>query len=142
MGYTSIHNHAMAAFQSMPSQTSPDAPPISNPVVPGTATNVSYHNQTPFHVFPQQPANAFLPMMYWPPPNTFPPGPFPSTYGFQSFPSAANYISIHQQPYYNHSSSNPFIPKTVGGTQNNRETLEEADSDSDSSSSSTDPKEH
>ncbi|KAK7829480.1 hypothetical protein CFP56_029409 [Quercus suber] len=65
MGYSSIHNHAMAmaAFQSMQSQTSPDAPPISNPVVPGTATNVSYHNQTPFHVFPQQPANAFLPMI-------------------------------------------------------------------------------
>lgn len=142
MGYTSFHSHAMAAFQSMPSQTSTDATLISNPVVPGTATNVSYHNQAPFHVFPQQPANAFLPMMYWPPPNTFPPRPYPSTYGFQSFPSTSNYMSIHQQPYYSHSSSNPYIPKTVEGIQKNGMTLEEADSDSDSSSSSTDAKEH
>ncbi|KAK4588340.1 hypothetical protein RGQ29_019357 [Quercus rubra] len=52
------------------------------------------------------------------------------------------YLVTSDTPYYSHTSSNPFIPKTVGGTQNNGKTLEEADSDSDSSSSSTDPKEH
>ncbi|XP_035544093.1 uncharacterized protein LOC108982310 isoform X2 [Juglans regia] len=142
MGYTSIHTQAMAALQAFPSQTSVDAPQISNPMIPSTATNVSYRNQTPYHVFPHQPANSFLPMVYWPPPNSFLPRPYSSTYGFHSFPSTANYISIHQQPYYSNPSSTPFIPKTVGGTQEiNNVALEEAGTDSDSSSSSTDTKE-
>jgi hypothetical protein len=123
----------------MPCQTSADNLEISNPVMP---SNVSYHNQTPYHVFPQQQANGFLPIMYWPPPNPFPPGRYPSTYGFPSFPSTANYISIHQQPYYSHPSSSPFTPNKVAGTQKNNAALVEADSDSDSSSSSIDPKEH
>ncbi|GLT68193.1 hypothetical protein SLA2020_404480 [Shorea laevis] len=125
MGCTSIHNQPMAAVQPMPSQTSADTLEISNPA--------------PYHVFPQQQANAFLPIMFWPPPNPFPPGPYPSTYGF---PSTANYISIHQQPYYNNPSSSPFTPNKVAGTQKNNVALVEADSDSDSSSSSIDPKEH
>lgn len=142
MGCNSIHTQSMAAVQPMPSQTSADTLEISNPVIPSTATNVSFRNQTPYHVFPQQQANAFLPIMYWPPPNPFPPGPYPSTYGFPSFPSTANYISIHQQPYYSHPSSSPFSPNKVAGTLKNNAALVEADSDSDSSSSSIDPKEH
>ncbi|KAF5474799.1 hypothetical protein F2P56_006662, partial [Juglans regia] len=39
MGYTSIHTQAMAALQAFPSQTSVDAPQISNPMIPSTATN-------------------------------------------------------------------------------------------------------
>ncbi|KAG7962887.1 hypothetical protein I3843_09G089600 [Carya illinoinensis] len=142
MGYTSIHTQAMAALQAIPSQTSVDAPQISNPMIPSTATNVSYRNQTPYHVFPHQPANSFLPMIYWPHPNSFLPGPYSSTYGFHSFPSTTNYISIHQQPYYSNPSSTPFVPKTVGGTQEiNNVALDEAATDSNSSSSSTDTKE-
>lgn len=139
MGYTSIHTQAIAALQAIPSQTAVDAPQM---MIPSTATNVSYHNQTPYHVFPHQQANSFLPMIYWPPSNPFLPGPYSSTYGFHSFPSTANYISIHQQPYFSNPPSTPFIPKTVGGTQEiNNVALKESGTDSDSSSSSTDTKE-
>ncbi|KAI9197538.1 hypothetical protein LWI28_000328 [Acer negundo] len=142
MGYASIQTHAMAAaFQSMPSQTHADTSLVSNQVITNTGTNLSYHNQSPYHIFPSQPANTFMPMIYWPPPNAFPPGPFPTAYGYRSFPSTANYISIHPQPYSYHPSCSPFIPKTVEGSGKNNVASEEADSDSDSTSSSSEPKE-
>ncbi|KAJ0082362.1 hypothetical protein Patl1_10026 [Pistacia atlantica] len=141
MGYASIQNHGIAPFQSMPSQTHADTPLVSNQVFPNSATNVSYRNQSPYHIFPPQPANTFMPMMYWPPPSAFPPSPYPTTYGYRSFPSTANYISIHPQPYNNHPSSSPFVPKMVEGSAKNNAALEEPDSDSDNSSSSTEPKE-
>ncbi|KAL5842513.1 hypothetical protein ACOSQ3_013116 [Xanthoceras sorbifolium] len=141
MGYASIQTHALAAFQSMPSQTHSETPLVSNQVITNSGTNVSYHNQTPYHIFPPQPANTFMPMIYWPPPNAFPSCPFPTTYGYQSFPSAANYISIHPQPYSNHPSCSPFIPKTVESSGKTNVALEEADSDSDSSSNCSEQKE-
>ncbi|RVW46011.1 hypothetical protein CK203_068565 [Vitis vinifera] len=139
MGYTSIHTQAIASFQSMTSHAPADALQISNPVVSSSGPDVSFHNQTPYPMFPPQPANAFMPMMYWPPPNTFPPCPYPTSYGYQSFPSTGNYMSVHPQPYYSQPSCNPFIPKMVEDTRKNDVASEEADSDSDSSSS-TEPK--
>lgn len=140
-GYTSIQTHAMAACQSTAYQTPEDGLQLTNSKYPGT--NVSYHNQTPSHMFPPYPANAFMPMIYWPPPSTYPPGLYPTTtYGYQSFPSSSNYMSINPQPHYNYSyhASSPTILKTVEGSGKNNLILEEADSDSDSSSSSTEPK--
>ncbi|KAA8515505.1 hypothetical protein F0562_018883 [Nyssa sinensis] len=136
LGNTSIQTHATTAFQS-PS----DSQPISDPVITSSGLKVSYSNQTSYSMFPPHPANAFVPMMYWPPHNAFPPCPYPSSYGYQSFPSTGNFISIHPQSYYSHPSSNPLIPKMVKGTGKNDATSEEADSDSNSSSSSTEPKE-
>ncbi|KAL9452171.1 hypothetical protein AB3S75_008043 [Citrus x aurantiifolia] len=140
MGYASIQANALAGFQSMPSQTHADTP-----VITGSDTRVSYPNQTPDHMFPPQATNTFMPMLYWPPPNAFPPGSYPAPYGYQSFPfpANANYISIYPQTYNNNlPSCSPFTPKVVEATaKNNNAALEESDSDSDSSSSSTYPKE-
>lgn len=140
MGYASIQANALAGFQSMPSQTHADTP-----VITSSDTKVSYPNQTPYHMFPPQATNTFMPMLYWPPPNAFPPGSYPAPYGYQSFPfpANANYVSIHPQTYNNNlPSCSPFIPKVVEATaKNNNVALEESDSDSDSSSSSTYPKE-
>lgn len=141
-GHTSIQTPSMTAFQSMPCQTPPDAPAIPNQVInsSGNINTVSYHNQTPYHMFPPQPANGFMPMIYWSAPNVFP--PYNSTYGYHSFPSAANHIPIHHQPYFSHPSSCPLIPKKAENNKKNDLTLEEAQtgSDSDSSSTSTEPK--
>lgn len=147
MGYTAIHTHAMAAFQSVQSQhqTPLDASTISNTAISNLSTNnASYRNQTPYQMLPSQPANAFMPLMYWPPPNIYPPGPYTSTYGgYRSFPSTGNYISIHPQPYYSHPSCSPFIPKmTEGGVKNEMALMEESSTDSDINSSSTEPKEN
>ncbi|KAF3451718.1 hypothetical protein FNV43_RR07814 [Rhamnella rubrinervis] len=142
MGYTAIHAHAMAAFQSQ-SQTPSEVQPISNTVISNSGTNmVSYPNQTPYQMLPPQPANSFMPLMYWPPPNSYPPGPFTPTYGgYRSFHSTGNYISIPPQPYYSHPSCGPCIPRMEEeGPGKNNMALEEDDTDSDSSSSSTEPK--
>ncbi|KAK2644484.1 hypothetical protein Ddye_019679 [Dipteronia dyeriana] len=140
MGYASIQTHAMAAaFQSMPSQTHAETHLVSNQVITNSGSNnFSYHNQSPYHIFPPQPANTYMPMIYWPPPNAFPPGPFPTAYGYRSFPSTANYISIHPQPYSYHPSCSPFVPKSVEGSGKNNVASEEAESDSDCTSSSSD----
>lgn len=139
MGYTSIHTRAIASFQSMTSQTPVDTLQTSNPVLTTSGPDV-FHTRTPYPMFPSQPANAFLPMLYWPPPNTFPPCPYPASYGYQSFPSAGNYMSMHPQPYYSQPSCSPFIPKMVEDSRKNDIASEEADSDSDSSASA-EPKE-
>ena len=141
MGYTSIHTQAIASFQSMTSHTPVDTlQASSNPLVTSSGSDISFHNQTPYPLFPPQPANAFLPMLYWPPPNTFPPCPFPPSYGYQSYPNTGNYVPIHPQPYYSQPSCNPFIPKMVENRRKNEMASEEGDSDSDSSSSA-EPKE-
>ncbi|KAK8273562.1 hypothetical protein V6Z12_D10G014000 [Gossypium hirsutum] len=136
MGYTSIQTHAMATFQTTTSQARPNT-------TKSLGNNISYHNQTPYHLFPPQPANSFMPMVFWPPPNVFPPGPYPPTYSYRSFPTNANYVSVHPQPYYNHPSSSCFTPKiTEGNNGKNVSASSEPDSNSNSSSSSTEePKE-
>ncbi|CAL9015161.1 unnamed protein product [Prunus brigantina] len=144
VGHTSIQTHTMATFQSMPSQsqTPLDAPPISNTLIPnagGTNNNISYCSQTPYHIFPPQPANPFVPMVFWPPPNTFSPGPYQSSYGYPSFPSTGSYF-VHPRPYYSHPSYSPLIPKMVEAVGKNVVASEEADSDYDCSSSSIEPK--
>ncbi|KAF2304681.1 hypothetical protein GH714_037463 [Hevea brasiliensis] len=140
MGYTKIQTQAIASFQSIPSQTPPDILNVSNQVMNSSGTNISYNNQTPYHMFPPQPANAFLPMVYWSAPNAFPPTPYASTYGYQAFPSTTNYMSLHPQPYYSNPSCSPSIPKMAERNWKNDAALVEADSDSDSNSSSTEPK--
>ncbi|XWS19416.1 hypothetical protein CRYUN_Cryun31cG0013900 [Craigia yunnanensis] len=136
MGYTSIQTHALAAFQSSPTQAQADTTQVSNTMMKSHGNNVSYHNQTPYHLFPPQPAYTFMPMVYWPPPNVFPPSPYPTTYGYRSYPTNANYISSHPQPYYNHPSSSSFFPKIIEGNGKDISASLEPDSDSDSSSSS------
>ncbi|XVF40747.1 hypothetical protein PTKIN_Ptkin01aG0140100 [Pterospermum kingtungense] len=131
MGYTSIQTHAMAAFQSTPklSQVPADTTQGSNTMMKSLVGNNSCH-----HLYPPQPANNFLPMVYWPTPNVFPPSPYPTN---------ANYISIYPQLYHNHPPSSCFIPQIIEG--NGKDTVSaysEPDSDSDSSSSSMEePKE-
>ncbi|KAK8664877.1 hypothetical protein V6N13_084650 [Hibiscus sabdariffa] len=138
MGYTSIQTHAMAAFQNTPSQAPADTSRASNTTTKSPGNNISYHNQAPYHLFPPQPANSFMPpMVFWPPPNVFPSGAYPTAYGYRSFPTNANYVSIHPRPYYNHHSSSCFTPKIIEGIQKNASASSERHSDSDSSSSST-----
>lgn len=129
MGYTSIHSHAVAAFQSVSSQSHKPAenPPTSSSVTP---------NQASYHMLPPQPPNGFVPVMYWPPPNTYPP-PGPS-FGYQSFLSTGNYITLHPPPYFSHPYCNPMIPKLEdrAGKRKMDAGLEGADSDYVTSSSS------
>ena len=142
MGYTSIQTHAMAAFQSTPAQAPADTTQVSNTMMKSLGNIVSYHNQTPYHLFPTQPANNFMPMVYWPPPNVFPPSPYLTTYDYRPYPTNPNYISIHPQPCHNHPSSSCFIPKLIEGNGKDVSASSEPDSDSDSSSRSMEePKE-
>ncbi|KAK7387762.1 hypothetical protein VNO78_22554 [Psophocarpus tetragonolobus] len=118
-GYSSAYTYAMAAFHSMRSQiSSQDTSHVPNP-----ALVTANHG-----MLPPQSASTFVPVMYWPPSNAFLPGPYPSTYGYHSFPSAANYMSFQTQLYYNQ-------PKLLEGSGKNDLTSDETDSDSDSSSS-------
>lgn len=133
-----MQTHAMAAFQAIPYQTPPDTPAVPSQVI--DSPNVSYHNQTPYHMFPPQPANSFMPMIYWSAPSAFPSSPYANTYGYRPFPSTANYISIHHQPYYSHPSLCSPIPKVPEKNEKNEVILKESDIDSDSSSSSTETK--
>ncbi|KAL4289924.1 hypothetical protein GQ457_14G010950 [Hibiscus cannabinus] len=137
MGYTSIQTHATAAFQSTKSQAAANTPRVSNTATRSLGNNISYHNHTPYHLFPPQAANSFMPMVFWPPPNVFPPSPYPAAYGYRPFPANANYLSIHPRPYYNHPSSSCFTPNTIEGSTKNVSASSEHDSDSDSSSSGT-----
>ncbi|TKY54016.1 hypothetical protein E2542_SST18422 [Spatholobus suberectus] len=126
-GYSSAYTYARAAFHSMTSQiSSQDTSHMPNPALATSSTNV-YANH---RMLPPQPANTFVPMMYWPPPNAFLPGPYPSTYGYQSFPSAANYMSFQTQPYYNH-------PQLLEGSGSGKNDLASDETDSDSYSSSS-----
>lgn len=136
--YTSIQTHAMAAFQSTPSQNPADMLLVSNQSITNPGANVSYHNQTPFYMFPPQPSNTFMPMIYWPPPNAFPLSPpFPATYGYSSFPCPASYVSVLPQTYsIRHPASSPCVPKIVEDSRKNDVVSE----DSDSTSSSSEPK--
>ncbi|KAL9325490.1 hypothetical protein ACSQ67_006135 [Phaseolus vulgaris] len=124
-GYSSAYTYAMAAFHSMPSQvSSQDNSHILNPAPANSITNVSGNHG----ILLPQPASSFLPVMYWPPPNAFLPVPYTSTYGYHSFPTAANYVSIQTQPYLNH-------PKSLEGSGKNDLASDETDSDTDSSTS-------
>ncbi|KAI4295892.1 hypothetical protein L6164_035889 [Bauhinia variegata] len=130
-GYTSAHRYSMATFHSMPSQNSQDTCQMPNPLLaPPSTTNTSYP------MLPPPPRSTFLPIMYWPPPNAFPPGPYPSTYGYQSFPPPANYFTFHSHPYYNH----PSIAKLMEGSGMNDLASEESESDSGSTSGGTEQK--
>ncbi|KAJ6401923.1 hypothetical protein OIU84_014076 [Salix udensis] len=138
MGYSLMQAHAMAAFQSIPYQAPPENPSVPGQVI--NSPNVSYHNQTPYHMFPPHAANSFMPMIYWSAPNAFPSSPYASAYGYRPFPSTANYISIHHQPYHSHPSLCSLIPKVPEKNEKNEVTLKESDTGSDSSSSSTETK--
>ncbi|XP_010278694.1 PREDICTED: uncharacterized protein LOC104612806 isoform X2 [Nelumbo nucifera] len=143
MGYTSIHGQAMAAFQSLPSHTLTETPPISNSATAASNINMPYPTgQTPttYPMFAPHPGNTFVPIAYWPHTNAFPSCPYPASYGCRSFAPSTNYISLHPHPYYGHPSCGPLVPKVVEGTGKKDAALEEADSDSDSSSVGTEPK--
>ncbi|CAK9327321.1 unnamed protein product [Citrullus colocynthis] len=138
VGYTSIQTRTVAAFQSLPSPS--QAPvesnhPIPNPMVASSCTAMaSYQSQNPFNYFPP---NSFFPLMYWPPPNSFNPGLYPSAYAYHSFPSSGNYIPFQSQPYCSFPCG-PFMPKAMEENAKNEDISEETDSNSDSTSSSKD----
>ncbi|XP_042521167.1 uncharacterized protein LOC122094430 [Macadamia integrifolia] len=139
MGYSSLQTHAMAAFTSMPSRALRDTP-TSNPMISSSSPKVSYHaNHTPtqYPMFPPHPTNPFMPITCWPHMNAVPSCPYPSTYGYRSFPPSTNYISLHTLPCYGLPSSIPFGSKVVEGTGKKDTTMEGAQRDSDSSSSSS-----
>lgn len=138
LGYTSIQTHAMKGFQSMLSQIASESPLISNPLIGSNGPTIPYCNQSSYPIMQSQQTNSFVPMMYFPTPNGFPPCPYPA---FSYFPSAGNYIPIHPQPYYSHTLFNPLIPNMVQGTGKNSAVSDESDSDSNSSSSDTEAKE-
>ncbi|KAG7012368.1 ATP synthase gamma chain, chloroplastic, partial [Cucurbita argyrosperma subsp. argyrosperma] len=110
VGYTSIQTRAMAAFQSLPS---PSQTPIDSNHPISSCAVASYQNQNPLNYFPP---NAFVPLMYWPPPNSFNPGLYPSAYTYHSFPYSGNFISFNQPhcsfPY------SPFTPKAMEDAKN------------------------
>lgn len=137
VGHTSIQTRAVPAFQSLPSpsQTPVDSNhPISNPVVGSSCAVAFYQNQHRFNYFPP---NAFVPLMYWPPPPSFNPGLYPSPYTYHSFPFSGNYISFQAHPYGS-SPCSPFIPKPVEENAKNEDISEETDSNTDTTSSSKD----
>ncbi|KAM7500964.1 hypothetical protein LguiA_025378 [Lonicera macranthoides] len=138
VGYTSIQTHAMTGFQSMLSQIASESPLISNPLIGSNGPTIPSCNQSSYPIMQSQQTNSFVPMMYFPTPNGFPPCPYPA---FSYFPSAGNYIPIHPQPYYSHTLFNPLIPNMVQGTGKNSAVSDESDSDSNSSSSDTEAKE-
>ncbi|XP_039044074.1 uncharacterized protein LOC120183457 [Hibiscus syriacus] len=133
MGYTSVQTHAMAAFQTTPFQAPADTLRVTSTTMKSLGNNISYHNQTPYHLFLPQSAYSFMPMVFWPPPNVFPSGPYPTAYGYRSFPTNPNYVSIHPRPYYNHPSSSCFTPKLTEGSRKNGSAASGRHSDSDSS---------
>ncbi|QHO51017.1 hypothetical protein HN51_002787 [Arachis hypogaea] len=120
---------AMAAFHSIPfpSQISQDTPHhMPNPTL-ATGNNNSYY------MLPPQPASTIVPVMYWPPPNTYLHGHYPSTYGYQFLPCAASYMPFHTtQPNYNHPSCSSTLPKLLEGGGKNDLASEQCDSDTDS----------
>ncbi|RZC80413.1 hypothetical protein C5167_042994 [Papaver somniferum] len=134
MGYTTLQNHALASFQGIPSHTQTDTPPISNVQIAGSGPNISYHTgqtPSPFPIIPGHPSNSFMPMMYWPHLNAFQSCPFPSSYGYRSFPHSSNYMTL-PQPFYGH----PFMTHTLERTEKKDSALlVETKSNSDSSSS-------
>ncbi|KAE8652666.1 uncharacterized protein LOC105435044 [Cucumis sativus] len=138
VGYTSIQTRAVAAFQSLPSPS--QAPvdsnhPIPNPMVASSCTAMaSYQGHNSFNYFPP---NAFVPFMYWPPPNSFNSGIYPSAYASHSFPSSGNYISFQSQPYCSFPFGS-FMPKAMEENAKNEDISEETESNSDNTSSSKD----
>ncbi|XAR65641.1 hypothetical protein NMG60_11009814 [Bertholletia excelsa] len=96
--------------------------------------------QASYTMFQPHPSNAFVPMIFWPPPNAFPTCPYPSSHNYQSYPSTGNYLSIHPQPYCSHPQLSPLILNMVEGREKNGACSEEAEIDSESSSSSMEPK--
>ncbi|KAL4012279.1 hypothetical protein IC575_029377 [Cucumis melo] len=138
VGYTSIQTRAVAAFQSLPSPS--QAPvesnhPIPNPMVASSCTAMApYQSHNPFNYFPP---NAFVPFMYWPPPNSFNSGIYPSAYAYHSLPSSGNYISFQSQPYCSFPFGS-FMPKAMEENAKNEDISEETESNSDNTSSTKD----
>ncbi|KAK6917297.1 hypothetical protein RJ641_018048 [Dillenia turbinata] len=125
-GYTSPWSHETAISNEVPETSTP------TPTVP-------YHYQTPYHVFPLQTPNAFMPMMYWPPPQGYPPCPTPPSYSYWSFPFSRSHMPILSQPYFSLPPCDPFVPKVSGGFEKNEPASEDEDSDSGSSSTHSEP---
>ncbi|KAF7840627.1 uncharacterized protein G2W53_002925 [Senna tora] len=119
--------HSSAHTVAMPSQKiSQNTCSSSSSQMPNNHTS-AYH-----HMLPQpHPASAYVPIMYWPPlPNAVIP------YGYQTFPSTANYISFQTHPYYNHLlTCSSSVPKLLEGSGKNGVASDQSDSDSDSSNS-------
>lgn len=129
MGYASSPNQMAIPIPS------PQAPLDSRkPVTVNTTSNIRYHNQCCYPIFPMYPPNAVIPFVHWPQPNTFASFPYPSSYGYMA---PGTCISV--QPYCSY--YNPPISETLGTDEKHNGALDEAKRESNSSSSSTDPRE-
>ncbi|KAK4340549.1 hypothetical protein RND71_039050 [Anisodus tanguticus] len=129
----------MGYASSSPSPMTQAPVDLTKPVMANTASNIHYHNQCSYPVFPMYPPNSVVSLVYWPQPNAFAPFPYPSSYRYIAPGSC---ISV--QPYasyYNHMSQNPLIPETLGTDETQNGGSDEAKRESNSSSSSTDSRE-
>ncbi|OWM86337.1 hypothetical protein CDL15_Pgr010679 [Punica granatum] len=131
IGYSSSYPTKAAAIQSIPS-------PFLTPLDPGKTFATPVHENpgtiSSCHIFPPRPMNCFVPMMFWPPPDTY-----------SSFPSAANYFPHQTLPhcYYGYPPIHPApaqnsLPReTVHDEVRNAAASGEVDGDSGSSASSS-----
>ncbi|KAJ8531589.1 hypothetical protein K7X08_027023 [Anisodus acutangulus] len=129
----------MGYASSSPSPMTQAPVDLTKPVMANTASNIHYHNQCSYPVFPLYPPNSVVSLVYWPQPNAFAPFPYPSSYRYIA---PGSYISV--QPYasyYNHMSQNPLIPETLGTDETQNGGSDEAKRESNSSSSNTDSRE-
>ncbi|XP_077243638.1 uncharacterized protein LOC143884123 [Tasmannia lanceolata] len=143
MGYASIHTQPMPGFHPIRSHTLTDISPISNTSIPsGNTNNTSHIGQSPppYPMFPPYPMNTLMPLSFWHNTNTYPPCPYPTSYGYPPFHPSMNYISHHSQPHYSHPSCYPFMPKAVESSRKKQSASEVVGSDSDSSSSGMEQK--
>ncbi|KAE8733177.1 hypothetical protein F3Y22_tig00001478pilonHSYRG00298 [Hibiscus syriacus] len=52
----------LSHFNTAPTDTSR----VANTTTKSLGNNILYHNQTPYHLFPPQPENSFMPTVFWP----------------------------------------------------------------------------
>lgn len=136
---------ALMGYASSPGQMtipipSPHAPADTRErVMANTTSNIHYHNQCSYPVFPMYPPNTVMPFVYWPQPNAFVPVPYPSSYRYIA-PGSCITVQPYSS-YYSHMSHNPLIPETLGTDEKQNGGSHEAKRESNSSSSSTDSRE-
>ncbi|XP_059282414.1 uncharacterized protein LOC132036167 isoform X1 [Lycium ferocissimum] len=122
----------LMGYASPPSPVTQAPVDMTRPVMANTASNILYHNQCSYPVFPMYPPNSVMPLVYWPQPNAFAPFPYPSSYRYIAPGSC---ISGQPYSYYSH---HPLIPETLGTGEKQNGGSDEAKRESNSSSSSTD----
>lgn len=103
----SIQSRGIAAAHCITSQEQVNHS-IPNHVTTGINCNILNDSNQQYPIFSPHP----IPIIFWPPPNTFLPYPHPSSHAYPiPYPISGNYLSSYPQPYYNHPScNNTLIP--------------------------------